>query len=144
MWSDTLRALEHAHLLRLLIWSATSIVVGTAVYAVLTFRRTASALLEHFAIQTAAWGLLNLVTAATGMLRLVERDIVSATRLDRLLWLSVGLDAGIVLVGATLATTGWVLSRRLGIVGAGIGILVQGSGLLVLDLRFVAMTTRVL
>src|SRR5687767_12461002 len=128
MWSDTLRALEHAHLLRLLIWSATSIVVGTAVYAVLTLRRTTSALLEHFAIQTAAWGVLNLVIAATGMLRLVERDLASATRLDRLLWLSVGLDAGIVLVGATLATTGWALSRRLGIVGAGIGVLVQGAG----------------
>jgi hypothetical protein len=144
MWSDTLLALEHAHLLRLLAWSAASIVAGTALYAVLTLRRTASALLAQFAIQTCAWGLLNLIVAAMGMLRLAERDLASATRLDRLLWLSLGLDAGLVLIGVTLATTGWVLSRRLGIVGAGIGVLVQGAGLLALDLRFVAMTTRVL
>jgi hypothetical protein len=144
MWSDTLLALEHAHLLRLFAWSATSVVVGTSLYAVLTVRGIASVLLRQFAIQTVAWGLVNLVVAATGMLRLVERDLASATRLDRLLWLSLGLDAGVVLLGATLATTGWALSRRLGIVGAGIGVLVQGAGLLALDLRFVAMTARVL
>jgi len=144
MWSDTLLALERAHLLRLLAWSGTSMLVGTALYVVLTVRRTDSALLQHFAIQTCAWGLLNLGIAATGMARLAERDLASATRLDRILWLSVGLDLGLVLVGATLAASGWWLARRLGVVGAGIGVLVQGAGLLVLDLRFVAITARVL
>ncbi len=144
MWSDTLLALERAHLLRLLAWGATSMVVGTALHALLTLRRTGSALLTHFAIQTFAWGLLNLAIATIGMLRLSERDLASATRLDRLLWLSVGLDAGLVLVGATLATAGWMIARRLGVVGAGIGIAVQGAGLLALDLRFIAMTARMI
>ena len=144
MWSDTLLALERAHLLRLLAWSAMSIVVGTALHAVLTVRRVGSPLLRHFAIQTAAWGLVNLAIAAWGMSTLAERDFAAATRLDRLLWFSVGLDTGLVLVGATLAVTGWMLGRRLGTVGAGIGIVLQGAALLVLDLRFVAITARVL
>ena len=144
MWSDTLLALERAHLLRLLAWSATSVVVGTGLYAVVTIRRTGSALLTHFAIQTCAWGFVNLAIAAVGMTRLAERDLAAATRLDRLLWLSVGLDVGLVLVGATLATTGWLVARRLGSVGAGIGVIVQGAGLLALDLRFIAITARMI
>ncbi len=144
MWSDTLLALERAHLVRLLAWGGTSMLVGSALYVLLTVRRADSALLRHFAIQTCAWGLVSLAIAATGMARLAERDLASATRLDRILWLSVGLDFGLVLVGITLAATGWGLARRLGMVGAGIGVVVQGAGLLLLDLRFVAITARVL
>lgn len=144
MWSDTLLALERAHLLRLLAWSAMSIVVGTALYAAVTLRHTSSALLRGFAMQTSVWGLVNLAIALTGWFRLGERDLAAATRLDRMLWLSVGLDVGLMLVGATLAIAGWMLARRLGAVGSGIGVLVQGAALLVLDLRFVAITARVL
>ena len=144
MWSDTLLAVERAHLLRLLAWAGTSMVVGTALYAILTLRHLGSALLRHFAIQTFAWGLVNFLIAGAGMLRLAERDFSSATRLDRVLWLSAGLDVGIVLVGATLAITGWTLARRLALIGAGIGVLVQGAALLVLDLGFIAITSRVI
>lgn len=144
MWSDTLLELERAHLLRLLVWSAVSIVVGTALYAMLMIRRIGSPLLTHFAIQTSAWGLVNLAIASAGMMRLAERSHASATRLDRLLWFSVGLDVGIVLLGAILATIGWMLARRLGLVGSGIGVLVQGAALLALDLRFVAVTSRMI
>ena len=144
MWSDTLLALERAHLLRLVAWSALSIIVGTALFAVLAIRRTESPLLKHFAIQTIAWGLVNLAIAGAGIWRLGERDLASATRLDRILWLSVGLDLGLVLVGGAIAITGWVLARRLGTVGAGIGVLLQGAGLLVLDIRFVAITSRLI
>ena len=144
MWSDTLVAVERAHLLRLLVWAGSSVVVGTALHAVLTLRRDGSALLRHFAMQTFAWGLVHLAIAGTGILRLAERDFASATRLDRMLWLSVGLDIGIVLVGAAIAITGWVLARRLALVGAGIGVIVQGAALLVLDLGFIAITSRIL
>ena len=144
MWSDTLLAIERAHLLRLLVWAGGSVVVGTGLYAVLTLRHVGSALLRHFAIQTFAWGLVNVAIAGTGILRLAERDLASATQLDRLLWLSAGLDVGVLLVGLTLALTGWTLARRLGLVGAGMGVILQGAGLLVLDLRFIAITSRVL
>ena len=144
MWSDTLLAVERAHLLRLLVWAGSSVVVGTALYTALLLKRSTSELLRHFAIQAFAWGLLNLAIAAAGMRRLAERDFASATRLDRMLWLSAGLDIGIIVVGATLAITGWALARRLAFVGAGIGVLVQGAGLLVLDLGFIAITSRVI
>jgi hypothetical protein len=143
MWSDTLLTLERAHLLRLLIWGATSTVAGTALLALLMTRGSGSALLRGFAIQTSLWGLLSLGVAGVGLARLTDRDLAAATRLDRLLWLSAGLDIGLILVGLTLAVAGWRMGRRLGSVGAGIGIVVQGAGLLVLDLHFVSMTARI-
>jgi hypothetical protein len=144
MWSDTLLTLERAHLMRLLAWGAMSVVVGTALFSMIVVRRSGSVLLRHFGIQTLAWGLVNLAIAGIGMLRLTERDLAGATRLDRLLWFSVGLDVGIMAAGVTLALAGWALARRMGAVGAGIGVVVQGAALLALDLRFVAFTSRVL
>jgi hypothetical protein len=87
---------------------------------------------------------LSLSIAGLGLSRLADRNLASATSLDRMLWFSIGLDLGIILVGITLAMTGWIVARRMGAVGAGIGVLVQGAGLLVLDLRFAAITARVL
>ena len=143
MWSDTLLALERAHLLRLLVWGGTSVVAGTGLLAWLTLRRSNSALLRNFSIQTSLWGLLNLGIAGRALFRLTDRDLGSALQLDRMLWLSTGLDIGLILAGITLAATGWMVGRRPGAVGAGIGVLVQGAGLLVLDLRFVSVTARI-
>ena len=143
MWSDTLLALERAHLLRLLVWGGMSTVAGTGLLAWLALRRHHSALLRSFAVQMSIWGLVHLAVAGRGIYRLADRDLASATQLDRLLWLSAGIDIGLILVGITLAAAGWILGRRLGAVGAGIGVLVQGAGLLVLDLGFLSVTTRI-
>lgn len=143
MWSDTLLALERAHLLRLLFWGGTSIVAGTGLLAWLTIWRSNSALLRNFSIQTSLWGLVNLAIAGRGLFRVADRDLGAATQLDRMLWLSTGLDTGLILVGITLAATGWIVGRRLGAVGAGIGVLVQATGLLFLDLRFISITARI-
>jgi hypothetical protein len=78
--------------------------------------------------------------AAFGLRTLAIRDLQGAMRLDRLLWLNTGLDLGYVAVGATLAVAGWLIGRRLGAVGAGIGVVVQGAALLVLHLRLLAVT----
>lgn len=137
MWSDTLLAIERAHLVRLAVWGAASALAGTALLALLALRRTRrgeSALLRHFAIQTVAWGTIDLGLALLGVRSLAPRDLAGATRLDRFLWLNTGLDAGYAAVGLTLAITGWLLGRRLGLVGAGIGVTIQGLALLVLDL----------
>lgn len=119
-------------------------IAGTALFAWLAVHRSSSALLRNFSIQTSAWGVLSLSIAGLGLLRLADRDLTSATGLDRMLWFSIGLDLGIILVGITMAMTGWIVARWMGAVGAGIGVLVQGAGLLVLDLRFAAITARVL
>lgn len=144
MWSDTLLELERAHLLRLVTWGGTSTIVGTALYAWLSVRGTASPLLRHFALQTGLWGLVILMIAVVGLQGLTERNLAEATRLDRLAWMNTGLDVGFILVGATLACVGWLTGRRLELVGAGIGGLVQGAGLLVLELRFLAITAGTL
>lgn len=142
MWADTLEALERAHLLRLLAWGAANVLAGTAILAWLRIGSRRSSLLEHFAIQIAAWGGVVAVIAAGLLTQVVVRDVTGATRLDRLLWLNIGLDVGYVLVGLVLAIAGWKLSRRLGLVGAGIGVVVQGCGLALLDLMLAAQISR--
>jgi hypothetical protein len=142
MWADTLLAAEGAHLLRILLWGAASLLVGTGLLAWLRLGARRSALLEQFAIQTAAWGTAEVALAALARASLSIRDLAAATRLDRLLWLNLGLDAGYVMLGLTLAIVGWRLARHLGYVGAGIGIVVQGVALALLDLTFAIQISR--
>jgi len=142
MWADTLEALERAHLLRLLVWGAASVLAGTTIIAWLRIGMRRSGLLQHFAIQAVAWGAAEAVIAFGLWTQLTVRDVAGATRLDRLLWLSIGLDLGYVLVGLAFVAAGWKLGRRLGLVGAGIGIVVQGSALALLDLMLAAQVSR--
>ena len=142
MWSDTLLLAERAHLARVLLWGGASLLVGSLVLALLAVRRVRSPLLLHFAIQTAAWGAINVVLAALARRGLAPRDVSGATRLDRFVWFNNGLDLGYVAVGVTLAIVGWRLGHRLALVGAGMALVVQGLALLVLDLRFSAILAR--
>ena len=142
MWADTLLAAERAHVLRMLVWGGGSAVAGTALLAWLHAGRRRSALLEHFGIQTAAWGAVVLTLGAIARASLEPRDLASATRLDRLLWLNVGLDVGYALVGATLVVVGWRIGRRLGLVGAGLAIVLQGFALALLDLVLAGQISR--
>jgi hypothetical protein len=142
MWSDTFLLYERAHLQRLLLWGATSAVCGLVLLAVTRRTRLRSSLLFHFGLQTAAWGLIDLVLAGNAWWALALRDLQSATQLDRFLWLNVGLDVGYIATGATLAVSAWLLGRRAGGIGAGIAILIQGVGLLILDVRFLSLIDR--
>jgi hypothetical protein len=137
MWADTLLALERDHLLRLLVWGAASIALGTVVLgllAVLARRGGTSALLRHFAIQQVGWGLVVVTEAWRANRGLELRDSAGYVALDRSLWLNVGLDVGFMGIGATLALTGWLLARRQALVGAGTGVVVQGIALCALHL----------
>ena len=142
MWSDNLLIAERAHLLRIIAWGAGSILVGTVLLAVLRLRRTRSSLLFHFAVQTIAWGAVDLVLAWIGWQNLEMRDIAGATRLDRFIWFNAGLDLGYAGVGATMIILGWRLGRRLGLVGAGVGVVVQGLALAILDLQLTMIVAR--
>jgi len=139
MFADTLLALERAHLTRLLVWALGSILSGSLLLALVAVRRAAGPLplLQHFAIQTAAWGAVNLAIVLWAQRGLKLRDHAGARSLDRILWLNLGLDAGYIAVGITLAVAGWVLGRRLGAVGAGLGVAVQGAALFLLDLLLI-------
>jgi hypothetical protein len=70
------------------------------------------------------------------------RDVSGATRLDRLTWFTVGIDVGIVAAGAIAVLMGWRFTRSLRAVGGGLGVVVQGLGLLVLDLTFASILAR--
>lgn len=141
-YASDLLALEELHLLKLALWAGLSVVVGTALFLWQRVRRSEAPLLTHFAIQTATWGAVDLAIVWWGASRLALRDLAGATSLDRFLWLNVGLDVGYVMVGLTLATCGWRLGRQLGLVGAGLGVVVQGLALTVLDLQLSAAIVR--
>ena len=142
MWSDTLLAAERSHLMRVAIWAATSAAFGMGFVTILTLRRLVAPIIFWFAVQTLVLGSLELIISAARWSALSMRDVSAATRLDRLTWLGVGLDVGLVAVGVTIITLAWTPRRRLGAFGGGLGIIVQGLGLLVLDLLFAAMLGR--
>jgi hypothetical protein len=138
LFADSLLQLEHDFLLRLAIWAHMSVLAGALLLLWLTRRSERSPLLFHFAVQTAAWGAFAVALAGLQWHGLALRDLAGATRLDHLLWLAAGLDLGGVAVGVTLAASGWYAGRRLGPVGAGLGIIVQAAAFLVLDGRLLA------
>jgi hypothetical protein len=141
-FADQLLVLERLYLTKLALWAGISVLVGSLVFAWLRVRRAISPLLQQFALQCVAWGVFDLALVAWGRRGLELRDLAGATQLDRFAWFSVGLDVGVVLVGATLAVVGWRLERRLALVGAGIGVLVQGLALALLDLQLSAGILR--
>lgn len=142
MWADTLLAAERAHLIRLSVWGGASLLVGSALLGLLRMRGHRSSLLDHFGIQTAAWGALILDLALAGLQHLELRDLAGATRLDRFLWLNIGLDTGYVMVGVTLLVLGWRMKQRLGLVGAGLAVMMQGSALALMDLVLASQVSR--
>lgn len=139
MWADTLLALERGHLLRLAFWGGASVLLGTAMLAMLAWRRIPAPLLRHFAIQTLAWGAVDLAICGWAQRGLALRDFAGAQRLVNFLWLNTGLDAGYIMLGATLAIACWRLGPKPGGIGAGVGIVVQGLALLLLDVRLIAV-----
>jgi uncharacterized protein DUF6992 len=128
--------------LRLFLLAGVSIVAGTAVATMLVARRERSRLLQHFAIQMAAWGLAVAIFAGVSWAGLHMRDVSGAARLERFVWMSVGFDAGVVAVGATLAIVGYVMVRSAATLGAGTAIVIQGLSLFLLDLHFAALISR--
>jgi hypothetical protein len=144
MWSDTLLAAERSHLIRVVLWAVTCAALGSAVVSILTLRRVAAPIILAFAIQTLAWGSAELIVAAARWQSLSMRDVSAATRLDRLTWFAVGLDVGIVGVGVAALVAARISNRKLNGIGAGLGIIVQGLGLLVLDLTFAGIIARLI
>jgi hypothetical protein len=70
------------------------------------------------------------------------RDVSGAARLDRLTWFAIGLDVGIIAAGVTAVLMAWRFTRNVRAFGGGLGVVVQGLGLLVLDLTFASILVR--
>jgi hypothetical protein len=142
MWADQVLAFERAHVARLLLWGALCVVSGLGTALILRQRWKTAPGLRHFAIQTGAWGAINSALALAARPGLALRDFDGVTRLDRFLWFNCGLDVGYVGVGVALAWCGWRLARSQGLVGAGLGVVVQGLALLLLDVRLAMQLTQ--
>ena len=134
MWADALLVAERAHLHQLMLWGGASCVLGVLLL-VTTGGPRRSPFVFHFAAQSVAGGAVILAVGASGFRSLQLRDLGAATRLDRFLWLNLGLDTGYVAVGAAIALSAWLLGRRYGGVGAGVAIVVQGLALAVITAR---------
>ena len=119
-----------------MIWGGASVLIGGILLIGLSLRRSRAPLLSHFATQCTAWGTAELIWGWYASRDFPLRDYEGAASLARLLWLAIGLEAGAILVGLTLAIGGWTYVKRLGLVGSGIGIVVQASALIILDLIF--------
>jgi hypothetical protein len=142
MWADQVLAFERGHLARLLLWGAASLVSALCCWAFWRVQRLDVPLLRHFAIQTGAWGAIDCILALAARPGLSLRDYDGVTSLDRFLWFNCGLDVGYVAVGITLGVCGWRLAKSRGLVGAGLGVGVQGTALLLLDLRLAALLSQ--
>lgn len=134
--------LERGHLSRLTIFALVSMATGVALLLWPRVRAGARPFAQHFAIQSLAWGAVDLAIAWWAAGGLAERDLRGAVALDRVLWLNIGLDVGYAMVGATLVICGWRLGRRWGLVGAGAAIVVQGVALALLDAQLSAALVR--
>ena len=137
MWADTLQTLEQQHFLRLLIWGAASVLIGTAILVIFRLARIRAPLATHVAAQCAVWGAAALLWGGYNYQSVPLRDYEAAASLARMLWLVIALEAGAIVLGVTFASFGWAFGRRIGSVGTGVGVVLQAGALLFLDLMLV-------
>jgi hypothetical protein len=137
MWADTLQTLEQQHYLELLFWGGASVLIGTLILLVFRLWRIKAPLATHFGAQCVVWGAVALLWGGYAYQRVPLRDYDAAASLARFLWLAIAVEAGAIIVGITFATFGWTFGKRIGAVGTGIGVVVQASALLFLDLILV-------
>ncbi len=135
---------ERDHLRRLGLWAGASILGGGALWIASTQETPLGAPLRHaegFAVQSVAWGSINLTIAGLGLLfpstTTPTRDAALAAEDDlaKILWTNMGLDVGYMMAGAVLVGvgSGVVDDAEPLYVSHGVGVMTQGLGLLVLD-----------
>jgi hypothetical protein len=142
MFADTFLAAERLHVVSLLAWGAISVIVGTGLLFLTSAKRIRPDLLRSFAAQCAMWGALEIAVGSARYVMLEMRDLSGASRVERLGWIQVGLYIGMAASGIAIAATGWRTARSLRTAGAGLGVFLQGTALLVIELYFVAQISR--
>ena len=108
----------------LIAWSITSIVIGLVLLFV------PISVLHGIGLQALLWGIIDAVIAVVGVFRNQEQ---SADKAARFLRINVFLDIGYQVVGVLLIVFLW---QDAFLLGNGIGIIIQGAFLFVLDLYF--------
>ena len=116
----------------LIAWSFSSIVIGAILFLI------AIPVLQGIGLQALLWGLIDVIIAVFGVFRAKEQTAIKAARFLRI---NVYLDIVYQVVGVLLIVFLW---QDAFLLGNGIGIIIQGAFLFVLDLyfyrRFVTLT----
>lgn len=142
MWADILLRAEQQHAISLLLWGALTVLSATVIAVTLAVQNRASPLLAQFATQLAFWGLLAALVSGIEWHGLHVRDAAGAARVERLAWMRIGFDVGIVGMGITLAAAAGIIGRKLGAIGAGIAIVLHGLALFAIDVQFASGVSR--
>lgn len=141
-WADSLLGLERLLFLKIVLWAAFAIMVGTLLL-VLGRQRERPLLLEGLGLGLIAPGAAELLLSLLARGGVGLRDLESATSLDRALWVTIGLTsawASAALFFAVRARlTGPAGSRE---VGVGIGIAAHGVAIALLSLQLAASLVR--
>ena len=142
MWADSFLRFEQQHVFLLLLWAGSTVLSGTSIAIVLAAQHRESPLLAHFAMQLAGWGVLAGILAGVEWHGIHLRDVAGATRVERLAWLRIGFDLGIMGMGVILAAAGRVMARSPRMVGAGMAVVINGLALFAIDVQFVGNVSR--
>ena len=138
MWSPDLLVVERLHVLQLLIWGASSFLLGAGVIVALRVQRARAPLAVWFAGTMAVWGVAECGFALVRLRGLTERDFASALRLTAQVRLATIGDAWLVAVAAVVIWVGVALVKRLELTGVGMALVAHGGVLFVLDRLFLA------
>jgi hypothetical protein len=105
-------------------WSIASIIVGIVLYLYV------DSFIQGLAVQAILWGIIDIVIAA---FTLYKQSDDPAVKLARVLYINVGLDVIYQAVGLLLLIFAW---QNPFIAGNGVGVIIQGAFLFVLDLFY--------
>lgn len=108
----------------LIAWSLVSIIIGIVLFLV------PISMVQGIGLQALLWGVIDTLIAVVGVLRNRE---MPADKAARFLRINVFLDIGYMVIGVLLIVFLWL---DLFILGNGIGIIIQGAFLFMLDLFF--------
>ena len=142
MWADSFLRFEQQHVLLLLLWAGCTVLSATSIAIVLAAQHRVSPLLSYFATQLAGWGVLAGIVAGVEWHGIHLRDVAGATRVERLTWLRIGFDLGIIGMGLILAAAGRMLARSPRAIGAAMAIIVNGLALFAIDVQFASNISR--
>lgn len=137
--AQTLQDAQRAHLWRVMAWGGANAIGGTGLFLEADSRRDPTC--HGFGVQSAAWGLVNIGIATVGLLAdrgntagKKAKTLVAERNYHDILLLNMGLNVAYSSVGTAMVVASYqgVDSARAWR-GHGAALIVQGTGLLVLD-----------
>lgn len=141
MWADTLLSVERSLWLRIIVWGACALLVGSAT-AIVAIRARGAGLLAALGLNLALIALPEIALAGLAWYHAAPRDVAGAARLDHALWLLLGFVLGLGVTGVMLGAAGWRLGRSPRWIGAGAAVATHAVALALLTLQVLPLISR--